>query len=188
MSRPFLVSIVGAAVLLSARAQVPRDLEQRIRVADREITRLAPSAFPQLPANLAQDLRRRGCSIPQPVFARQPQNVIKGQFARPGQVDWAVLCSVKGRSSILVFWNGSEIKPASIASASDDQFIQGIGEGKFGFSRAIGTVGRTYILAHAAVVGQTVRSLRRSITRGSTTRSSKKRPWFGISTAEDGWS
>jgi hypothetical protein len=55
MGRPFLVSVAGAALLLSARAQTPRDLEQRIRVADREITRLAPSAFPQLPANLAQE-------------------------------------------------------------------------------------------------------------------------------------
>ena len=122
-------------------------------MTDREITRLATSAFPLLPENLAQDLRRRGCTIPQPVFARQPQNVIKGQFARPGQVDWAVLCSVKGRSSILVFWNGSDINPASIAPASDDHFIQGIGQGKFGFSRAIAAVGRSYIPAHAAVSG-----------------------------------
>ena len=122
-------------------------------MTDREITRLATSAFPLLPENLAQDLRRPGCTIPQPVFARQPQNGIKGQFARPGQVDWAVLCSVKGRSSILVFWNGSEINPALIAPASEDHFIQGIGQGKFGFSRAIAAVGRSYIPAHAAVSG-----------------------------------
>ena len=122
-------------------------------MTDREITRLATSAFPLLPENLAQDLLRRGCTIPQPVFARQPQNAIKGQFARPGQVDWAVLCSVKGRSSILVFWNGSDINPASIAPVSDDHFIQGIGQGKFGFSRAIAAVGRSYIPAHAAVSG-----------------------------------
>ena len=119
MSRPFLASAAGAAPLLSAPAQVPRDLEHKIQVTDREITRLAASEFPELPANLAQDLRRRGCTIPQTVFARQPHNVIKGQFARPGQVDWAVLCSLKGRSSILVFWNGSEIK--RLRAASEDR-------------------------------------------------------------------
>lgn len=153
MGPPFLVSVAGAALLLCAPAQVPRDLEQRIRVADREITRLAPSAFPRLPENLAQDVRRRGCTIPQPFSARQPRNVIKGQFSRPGQVDWAVLCSVKGRSSILVIWNGSPTNPASIAPASDEQFVQGIGQGKFGFSRAIAGVGRSYILAHATAGG-----------------------------------
>ena len=61
--------------------------------ADRDIRRLPPSAFPQLPANLVQDLQRRGCTIPQAHHKKQPHNVIKGEFAKPGQTDWAVLCS-----------------------------------------------------------------------------------------------
>jgi hypothetical protein len=45
---------------------------------------------------------------------KKPKNVIKGEFARPGQTDWAVLCSVKGVPTILVFWDGSEKNPTAI--------------------------------------------------------------------------
>ena|SRR5256885_1822750 len=87
-----------------------------IQSAETQITRLSPTAFPELPANLVQELQRRGCTIPQEAYSEtQPNNVIKGEFARPGQTDWAVLCSVKGVSTILVFWNASEINPAAIA-------------------------------------------------------------------------
>src|SRR5947208_17097962 len=61
--------------------------------------------------------------IPQEAFSpantKKANNVIKGEFARPGQTDWAVLCSVKGVSTILVFWNGSENNPAALLPAAD---------------------------------------------------------------------
>src|SRR5438093_5178353 len=92
-----------------------------------QVVRLPPTAFPELPANLVQELQRRQCTIPQetaseslaPWYAKKPNNVIKGEFARPGQIDWAVLCSVKGISTILVFWNGSENNPAALLPAAD---------------------------------------------------------------------
>jgi hypothetical protein len=98
-------------LLLAALATVNipgQDLSQEpdFQAAERKVVRLPPSAFPALPAGIVRELQRRGCTIPQAYF-KTPNNVASGQFAHPGQRDWAVLCSIKGASSILVFWNGS---------------------------------------------------------------------------------
>jgi len=110
---------------------------------DSWIVRLPPSAFPELPANVVQDLQRRGCTIPQEAFSKvNPNNVIKGEFAKPGQIDWAVLCSVKGVSTILVFWNGSEENPAAIVPAPDSGYLQGAGgDQQWAYSRLIEPMG-----------------------------------------------
>ena len=110
---------------------------------DSWIVRLSPTAFPELPANLVQELQRRGCTIPQEAFSKlKPNNVIKGEFARAGQTDWAVLCSVKGVSTILVFWNGSDENPASIVPAPDTNYLQGAGgHQQWAYSRSITPMG-----------------------------------------------
>lgn len=100
---------------------------------------LAPSAFPELPQNLRRELERRGCMIPQVAEHPRPHNVIRGQFARPGQTDWAVLCSVGPVSTILVFWSGSERNPAALAAIPDADRL---------YSREIRAVGRQFILQH----------------------------------------
>jgi hypothetical protein len=46
-------------------------------------------------------------------------HVIKGEFEKPGQTDWAVLCSVRRVSSILIFWNGSTEAPTSLAEMKE---------------------------------------------------------------------
>ena len=84
---------------IGARVRVLRPIARDIHLAP------SPAAFPELPANLVQELQRRQCTIPQETFSKKRNNVIKGEFARPGQTDWGVLCSVKGVSTILVFWN-----------------------------------------------------------------------------------
>ena len=48
--------------------------------ANREVVRLAPSTFKQLPAELIQELERRRCTVPQVWGSRQPVNVIRGEF------------------------------------------------------------------------------------------------------------
>jgi hypothetical protein len=83
------------------------------------IRRLPPTAFPELPKNLATELKHRGCTIPQPYTDRK-DNVIRGEFAKPGQTDWAVLCSTRGSTSLLVFWNGKTTNPLVLAEYSDD--------------------------------------------------------------------
>lgn len=134
-------------------AQVPDDLERRFDEAERAIVRLPPSAFRQLPRNLVRKLQRQGCTIPQTLFAKNPHNVIRGEFAKPGQTDWAVLCSVKGVSSILVFWNGSEKNAAEIAPMEDRIFLQEATPPQIGFSRAINPVGKDFILRHYDAYG-----------------------------------
>ena len=120
--------------------------QDRWQSAEANIVRLSPAAFSQLPPPIIHQLRSRGCAIPQSFGRSEPHNVISGEFARRGQMDWAVLCSRNGMSSILVFWGGSTRRVAELAASPDSAFLQTIdGSGNIGFSRAIGAVGRDYI-------------------------------------------
>ena len=80
---------------------------------------LQPSAFRELPKNLVTDLERRECTIPQP-FTNRKANVIQGEFDKPGQTDWAVLCSTHGSTSLLIFWNGSSRNMTVLNRNPDD--------------------------------------------------------------------
>jgi len=91
----------------------------KIVEADRQVTRLPPSAFPQVPTEIRRELKRRGCTIPQVSSGKKPQNVIKGEFIGKGRADWAVLCSLNGVSRILIFTDASEREPLEIASQAD---------------------------------------------------------------------
>jgi hypothetical protein len=137
----------------SCFGQVPADLQDSVEKADREIVRLSPTAFPKLPKNLLMELQRRGCTIPQPPMAASRQNVIEGEFAKPGQTDWAVLCSVRGGSSVLIFWNGSPTRSAEIARMRDIDRLQSWGNGRMVYSRAITPVDGAYITEHYTAYG-----------------------------------
>jgi len=76
--------------------------------------------------------------------------VIHGQFAKQGQIDWAVLCSKDGVSMIMIFWNGSPSRVDSLAPAPDLDYLQEIEPGEIGYSRKISTIapkGIRYIYA-----------------------------------------
>jgi hypothetical protein len=79
-----------------------------------KIRSLPPSAYPELPSDVVGELERRACQIPQ-IQRHKRSNVIQGEFIRPGQADWAVLCMTKQGTSLLVFENGSERRPMEIA-------------------------------------------------------------------------
>ena len=130
-------------------------------VADRETVRLAPSSFTALPEATRTYLKARRCTIPQTPWDQQPHNVIKGHFKNPGQVDWAVLCSVANKSRILVFWGDPAIAVSEIpGSRSDDKkWLQGGGEGEIDFSRVISTVDSNYITDHSSWYGGKVPQL-----------------------------
>jgi len=83
------------------------------------VVRLQPTAFPELPRNVDRELQRRGCTIPQPYTGKRA-NVIQGEFVKPGQTDWAVLCSTQGYTRLLVFRNGSATNPVELARNPDD--------------------------------------------------------------------
>jgi hypothetical protein len=137
------------ALALLVLTMIPAFMSDR---AD-QIVRLSPAAFPELPQSVARELQRRECSIPQTPYAKKPHNVIRGEFAKGGQTDWAVLCSVKGVSRILVFWNGSGKNPAAIAPLDDRAFLQEMRPGEWGFSRMINAAGRDFIMRHYEAYG-----------------------------------
>lgn len=142
-----LLILIFISSMLAFSLQV--NAQDKWQVADEAIVRLKPAAFSQLPKNIVSFLEKRSCTVPQIFGETKPHNVIRGEFARSGQFDWAVLCSRNRVSSILVFWNGSTKSVAEIASSDDKSFLQTVdGAGNAGFSRAIDVVGKDYILEH----------------------------------------
>ncbi|HTA67888.1 MAG TPA: hypothetical protein VK776_06405 [Bryobacteraceae bacterium] len=139
--------------IIPAFAQLPEDLNSNFNDAERRIVRLPPTAFPQLPRGVVRELQRRGCTVPQEAFTKKPHNVVRGEFAKSGQTDWAVLCSAKGVSTILVFWNGSANNPGAIAPMEDRNFLQGITPDKISYSRGISAVGKYFIMRHYNAYG-----------------------------------
>jgi len=123
--------------------------------ANREVVRLAPSSFSQLPKNVMQELERRNCTIPQVWGSHPPGNVISGEFLKKGQKDWAVLCSVRLKSWILVLPSGSPQTAFKVAEEEDLNMLEGIGDGKIGYSREIGPVGEAFIRDHYEAYGGT---------------------------------
>lgn len=106
-----------------------------------EIIRLSPSAFPELPPEVAAAAEQAGCTIPQAWGETGPHNVISGMFAAPGQTDWAVLCSRDGASSVMIIWGGRVTCPSPIRRALPDRsFLQVIEPDGILFSRGIARV------------------------------------------------
>lgn len=88
------------------------------------VVRLKPGDFRQLPAAVRRDLDRRRCLIPQAPSKPAPHNVIAGSFIATGSRDWAVLCSVKGESRVLVYRAGRAAKVDSLGVKKDSLFLQ----------------------------------------------------------------
>ncbi|HEY1159941.1 MAG TPA: hypothetical protein VGE83_04885 [Terracidiphilus sp.] len=109
-----------------ARAQLTES--GRIVVAGRStpylIRHLPVSSFPELPQGIQDLLNRRGCLIPQTYEAHHPENVVHASLERTGSSDWAVLCSVDGTVSLLVFFSGGSAQPFVLASAPENQRLQ----------------------------------------------------------------
>jgi len=134
-------------------AKPPEDISRRSEAAAKQVRRLPPSAFPGLPLTVASVIRDRRCMIPQPSQDGLPRNVVRGEFFANGQTGWAVLCSVAGFSSILVFRNDSDRDPEELAKAEDKSYLQDDGDGKIVYSRKIGPVDRNYIMKHYRAYG-----------------------------------
>ena len=109
------------------------------------IVRLPPTTFSELPKNLVTELKRRGCTVPQTFPPDQRSNVIRGSFAKAGQTDWAVLCSMKGFTSLLVFWNDSAANSVELGKNPDDANRL--------FDWFIRPVGRKFIVDHYRAYG-----------------------------------
>jgi len=99
---------------------------------------LPVSSFPQLPASVQNLLNQRGCLIPQTYEAHGPENVIEASLERRGSKDWAVLCSVQGTVSLLVFFGDNPSSPTVLATAPETERLQAHGaEDGLGFDWGI---------------------------------------------------
>lgn len=125
-----------------ARAQEQQQRARLFEEAAKRIRRLKPEAFPDLPPVIASVLRARRCTVPQPGGATTPCNAIRGEFFKSGQESWAVLCSVNGWSTILVFRTAQDAAPHSLAKKEDRNTLQGYDEHSVYYSREIQTAER----------------------------------------------
>ncbi len=141
-----LLATVALSASVMAGQQPPSSSEYE--AADRRIVRQPPNVFVAMPSKVRDELTRRHCTVPQIWSTPHPHNVIKGEFIRSGQIDWAVLCSVNRHSAILVFPKGSGSGVIEIAQEPDRQALQEVSDNRIGYSRQISTARPHFILAH----------------------------------------
>lgn len=123
--------------------------------ADSATVRLMPARFRALPAVIVRDLERRQCRIPQVsehLVDSFPVNVIRGSFLVPRRDEWALLCSVRDSSRVLIYRADSGIPIDSLAKAADRHSLQGIGGDRIGYSRMITTASPEHLRRHAKPV------------------------------------
>lgn len=153
-----LLGLLLAAVFASAqnfelehlvtRGQIDMNGSMRAYV----VRHLPPSSFPDLPITVSGELTERGCLIPQTYEAHRPENVIHGSFEKPDSSDWAVLCSIEGKVSLLVFFGAAPGKPIVLATAAETARLQRQdSSGLLGFNWGIDTA--TPEAVHEAQIG-----------------------------------
>lgn len=77
-------------------------------------------------------------------------------MARPspgGEVGWAVLCSVKNSTALFAFRNGNDTNPETVGTSQHLTYLQGLGNGKIGYSHAIPSANRDSIMGHYRAYG-----------------------------------
>ncbi|SRR5213593_1864990 len=85
------LSLLTASVLAFVVMSFSQSLETYI-------VQLPPTAFPELPTNLVQELQRRGCTIPQEAYSKtKPNNVIKASLPNPARSTGP--CSARSKAS-----------------------------------------------------------------------------------------
>jgi hypothetical protein len=149
------LGLVCGAWLLSLPTLLSAQSPAEWQVAAQRIVRLAPAAFPELPAPLRRELERRGCRIPQlgPAFGSNRSNVVSGRFARPGQRDWAVLCSRADTSRVLLFWGGHPNRVKAWKGTADANWLQSMGPDGIQYSQYLAVADSASIVTNAREYG-----------------------------------
>jgi hypothetical protein len=93
-----------AAVCAAATAQTTVEEVRRIWP---DFRYLDPGQLRELPEIIRADLAKLGCRVPRFMKWDARHNAIQGQFFKPGQTDWAVLCQVGDKSGILLYPGGA---------------------------------------------------------------------------------
>ena len=176
------LAVVASVFAQDSSWQITPEVWQQ---SEEQILRLPPTAFPDLSSGVIEDLKKRGCTIPQAFPGAYgystPLNVIRGEFAKRGQKDLAILCSRKKpptaydlysqgshhtiqrswASSILVYFGGSTTNVSEIGERYDMDDQVGMVETlngqfayrKLGYTRILRAVDAKYILDHYAAYG-----------------------------------
>jgi hypothetical protein len=100
-----------------------RELRPARSMLNYRIRLLPLSSFPQLPPPVVQQLSQKGCMIPQTYEAHEPENVIQGSFEKLGSHDWAALCSIKGVTTLYVFFQSDLANPIPLRHQPDNQWL-----------------------------------------------------------------
>jgi hypothetical protein len=134
VSGAFAGAIVGCLYSIAANADEWSD-------AANAVVRASPNKLTMLPRPIVHELARQGCDVPQPRIddgrPAKVENVSIGSFARRGQRDYAVLCSIAGKSHIQVFWGGKARCASSFAEGEDINYLQRSNKTLIAYSRAI---------------------------------------------------
>jgi hypothetical protein len=133
-----LVYVLAALCGLLPGCAAAQDQAADFETAARAASRLSPTAFSGLPAPVAAALVEARCAIPQYRFDGDSlaNNLLPGQFAAAGQLDYAALCSRDGHTALIVIWGGPSHCASNTKDAADVDAMTGAGEGVF-FSRRI---------------------------------------------------
>ena len=136
-----------------ARSQSQQDWEAQAEEAVGKIRRLSVDAFPELPPVVARVLRTRHCAVPQPSPDGAARNVIRGEFFAKGETGWAVFCSVNNTTALLAFRNDNDSNPHTVTTREDRGYVQGLHNGRIGYSRELVAVNRDFIMGHYRAYG-----------------------------------
>ena len=101
-NRAVLLAVLAGGILLFATWAAGEWFTAGLPVSD----------FPELPQAVASDLEKRGCRIVPDRARRNGRNVISGDFAGHGRVDWAALCRQGDVASVLVYFAERPEDPA----------------------------------------------------------------------------
>jgi hypothetical protein len=129
----FVALLVLAHPALRYAQEEPPPTAEEWRRAARQIRWLPPSAFKDAPKWVVDDLAASGCTIPQPSPAGEPVNLIRGQFARRGEWDWAAVCSKGGKSRVVILWGGQPACPSDLWEVEDADRLEVMAPGEIGY-------------------------------------------------------
>ena len=123
--------------------------------ANASIAYLAPADFKGVPAHVRQRLESDGCIIPQAsLLATGRTNLVHGELARKGQIDWAALCSKNGTSVVEMVWGGSVRCPDRLNPSRDRDWLQAAekseGQWRIDFSRLLRVVDYSDLIDYAS--------------------------------------
>lgn len=134
--------LVLSAMLAISIAATRVSAQDRWANADQQLARLDPSAFTKVPPGVVAALQAKHCTIPQATGDPAPHNIIRGSFVKPGQTDWAALCSRAKASAIMIVWGGEAACSDELEVREDRAYLKRVAGDKIVFTRRIAPASR----------------------------------------------